>query len=424
MISDLISNDFIAVRSGETLASMFGKMIATKQVDVFVFGSAGTPEDSLSFEAREMKPLSASEYKGMFAYPFLPFRVDTKDMKVQSVTKASPVLRLDDSLQRAVQLFFESQHSSLPVLDAEGKHLLGVVHAFDVLEALERDINLADMKVASIRHPKPAVLAYNAALGEALEMLRSEHVDRLAVVDERGELTGMLSYLDIVENYYVHAIARDEGLPPDSKTKAFTSEPHNLMQLPIENFMSKRAPVTTDENSSAADAVRHMRNEGVLSLLLLDEMRKPTGILTLHDVLHALLSEQTEEGPLVNYKGFSEMHLDEYERDWVRKIIAYYVQKLSYYIDNDYTVNVHFREHSHTGKTHRFEVNVLVDFAGGPVAAEAVEWDLSTAVHQVFGNVEAELQHTFDSDPRHLPSVKKLAAQEGNPNLPGDLAAD
>jgi CBS domain-containing protein len=297
------------------------------------------------------------------------------------------------------------------------------VHAFDLLEALFEDLkDVREMKVGEAAVRSMPLLDAEASLGGALDAMRQERTDRLPVIDEHGHTAGMFSYLDLVERYYVHAMSRDEGLPPDVKTKAYTPQKTNILSVRARDLDGSTPVVSIEEQATLPEAVKQMRLAKVRSLLLLEE-RKPVGMITLQGVLQAVVDSQVESRAVIQYKGFNELSLSKREAEWARKLCVYYAEKISHAINNDFTLNVHAKEHSPEGSTHRYHVQVLVDFAGGgPLNADAVEWDLSAALHSAFQGLEAEAAHRF-GDNHRVASVRKLASAEGNPNLPGDLAA-
>lgn len=407
-VQDIMKNEYIAVHDNEPLTRLFGRLLQQRQTDAFVFSSASP---------------SARELVGMFAYPYLPFRVDSKDVAIRTVTRPVPQLQPNDTVLRAGQLFFESGLTSLPVLEDE--KLVGVVRAFDALPHLCRIDGVVGLRVRDIQNIRTATIRHDASLGELITVLRDERLDRIPVVDERGEFAGFVSYLDLVENYYVRTYTRDEGMAPGAtgsiNTRAFHAEPTDPLDLPVHNFMSVTDAINIEGSDTLAVAVERMIERGVLSLVILDG-RKPSGMVSLHDVFHTIMSSQVQEIPAIQYRGLRELDIDDYALSWLHKISSYYVQKLQVSVDNDVEVIVHIKERSRSGDTHRYTVNTRMNFPGATLTSEAQEWDLRRAVHEAFQGLEVELSHFLQRDGRVL-SVQKLAAQTGNPNLPGDLAS-
>ena len=102
--------------------------------------------------------------------------------------------------------------SGAAVVDADGRPI-GVLTQSDVLRwrcALDqdRDPALLDQKVAALMTTPPLCLGEADSIAKAAALMAFENIHRIPVVDVTGELTGMLSPLDVLrwlarENGYV-----------------------------------------------------------------------------------------------------------------------------------------------------------------------------------------------------------------------------
>jgi CBS domain-containing protein len=398
-IRSILSNDYVRTDSNDTLTSLLGKLIGTKQTEALVF--------------------DGDTYVGMFANQRLPKpHINSADVKVHSLTEPAPTLSSDDDVLVAAQRMFESGHSVLPVIDT---HVLGVVDLKDVLAHLRNIPETRGVRVADIRHPQPITLHKDDGIGKVFPLVREQRIDHFPVLDDDGTVTGFLGLSDIL-SFYLQPQHRDRGMAPRStSTRGFQGEKPHLVQLPVSNFMNTRHAVTIAEQSSLREAIDAMLSNNVHSLLLLRD-DKPYGIVAARDVLEAVIATQVKEATIIQYKGLRELDIDAREEEVVKKICSYYAEKIGHHVHNEFQVIVHLKQRSSTGKRHRYTASTRVITPGGPiVATEARDWDVRTALHKSFQELEGALEHQFKQ--RYTPSVKKLAARSDNDNLPGELSA-
>jgi CBS domain-containing protein len=124
-----------------------------------------------------------------------------KDWMSRSVVTVTP----DTSLGDAHQLMLEKRIRRLPVID-QG-HLVGIVTRGDVRQADPSKVTslstwevtdlVAKIKVGQMMTPKPAVIAQEATIGEAAQTMLAKKISGLPVVDDEGQLVGIITESDI-----------------------------------------------------------------------------------------------------------------------------------------------------------------------------------------------------------------------------------
>ncbi|MEC9353372.1 MAG: CBS domain-containing protein, partial [Planctomycetota bacterium] len=113
------------------------------------------------------------------------------------------------------------------------------------------------------------VVAEDATLSEAIgEMSRKGNIGVTLVVAENGELSGILS---------------DGDLRRILSEKAGAAEPLNL-ETPVKDLMTSN-PLTIDSDASAKDALQIMEVRSITSLVVINHLGKPIGLIHLHDIL-------------------------------------------------------------------------------------------------------------------------------------------
>lgn len=123
------------------------------------------------------------------------------------------VLRLarDQSLREAAALFAEHDISGAPVCDREGR-VLGMLTKTD-LAAQAIDGNL-DASVEQAMMPEVISVGVDATLERAIQLMAFEGVHRLAVLDERSRLAGIITSMDVLRE--LAGYGRESATPPIS----------------------------------------------------------------------------------------------------------------------------------------------------------------------------------------------------------------
>ena len=166
-------------------------------------------------------------------------------VKVKDImTKKTIALKVDDSLERATELFEEHNFDGFPVINADGK-LMGIVTAYDmvsqsyathlpslinILESVY--INKADnkdikeqfdrvktIKIRDMMNEDPLVVGPEVRVEDlAKEFIQHHRVNPIPVIDSDKKLLGVVSRFDIIrffdETYFNKMLAESghEGI--------------------------------------------------------------------------------------------------------------------------------------------------------------------------------------------------------------------
>lgn len=108
-------------------------------------------------------------------------------------------LNADDPVDKIVRDALESPHTRIPIWQGESDNIVGIVHAKDLLRALHEAGNVASkldvMKIAT----KPWFVPDTTTLEDQLSAFLRRKAHIAIVVDEYGELEGLVTLEDIIE---------------------------------------------------------------------------------------------------------------------------------------------------------------------------------------------------------------------------------
>lgn len=101
------------------------------------------------------------------------------------------------SAAAAAEIMWTRDCGVLPVLE-DNRHVVGIVTDRDLFIALgTQNRNASELPVGVIMHREPALCAPDDDLRKALKTMAQQQIHRLPVVDESGELKGILSMSDV-----------------------------------------------------------------------------------------------------------------------------------------------------------------------------------------------------------------------------------
>jgi CBS domain-containing protein len=131
-------------------------------------------------------------------------------------------------------------------------------------------------------------------LQNAVQLMSEHHISGLPVVDGDGALVGELTEQDLM--------VRESGFQPGPYVMlldaviylrnplSWEKEVHQVLGSTVGEVMGKH-PHSCSAELSLPAAARQLHERGIQRLFVLDEQRRPVGVLTRGDVVRALAAE-------------------------------------------------------------------------------------------------------------------------------------
>ena len=126
-------------------------------------------------------------------------------MKVLDAMTANPVtVAPSETIRHADGLMDENNFRQLPVVN--GRELVGIITDRDIrsflsgsrYSSLEERDKAMNSKIADVMTTQPITVAPNDDLSDAVEILLTEKIGAIPVVDDIEGLVGILSYVDVL----------------------------------------------------------------------------------------------------------------------------------------------------------------------------------------------------------------------------------
>ncbi|HUF66585.1 MAG TPA: CBS domain-containing protein [Gemmatimonadaceae bacterium] len=122
-------------------------------------------------------------------------------MKANEIMTSEPVCVTPDTpIQEAARLMKDQNVGMLPVVRAEGsKQLIGVITDRDIaLRHVAEGHTSGDCPVREAMTEHVTTANPNSDVDEVMDIMGKEQVRRIPIVDERGELVGVVAQADVV----------------------------------------------------------------------------------------------------------------------------------------------------------------------------------------------------------------------------------
>ncbi len=204
------------------------------------------------------------------------------DAEVHALQRRVPAVDSEAGVREVARLLVENKTTIAPVF--EGEEFQGVVTRDSLLRAVVD--SLSEIDVVDVYTTEPVTVDRKTAMGEVVNDLRENDITRLPVLDD-GDLVGVVTTDDLVE--FVVRSTRAQSAGDRGGEKA------DLLELPVENVMSRPAETTTP-TASVQSAVERMLETGYDGLAVVDEDTHGDliGVLSKTDVLRALVVTDIE----------------------------------------------------------------------------------------------------------------------------------
>jgi Mg2+/Co2+ transporter CorB len=127
---------------------------------------------------------------------------DLKELEVSDVMRhrmAMVAVNADDPAEVIVRTVLESPYTRMPVWRNSTENIIGIIHAKDLLRALlEPDVAPSDVDIVKVMQ-KPWFVPDSTSLKDQLAAFLKRKVHFAIVVDEYGEVQGIVTLEDIME---------------------------------------------------------------------------------------------------------------------------------------------------------------------------------------------------------------------------------
>jgi CBS domain-containing protein len=254
------------------------------------------------------------------------------DTKAAAMVKSAPKIERNADVREVARMLVEGDTKVAPVFEAGD--LWGIIDADAILRAVLDNLDV--LTVEQIYTDNVVSVTEDTHLGRVINLLRENSVSRLPVVNDDGQLTGMVTTHDIVDVAVRNMQKATQG------DRAGDIE--RILDLPVYDEMSSPV-ITIDLEDSVQDAVELMFEYDYAGLVVTPDYDDSlvAGMLTKTDVLRALTYTEEEH---MDVQITNVDVLDTLTRDDIRQSIEQVAEKYQ-----EMSVqHAHVRFHQHREK--------------------------------------------------------------------------
>jgi CBS domain-containing protein len=308
------------------------------------------------------------------------------DTKAAAMVKSAPKVERNADVREVARMLVEGDTKVAPVFEAGD--LWGIVDADAILHAVVDNLDV--LTVDQIYTDNVVSVTEDTHMGRVINLLRENSISRLPVVNDDGQLTGMVTTHDIVDV----AVRNMEKATQGDRA----GDIERVLDLPVYDEMSSPV-VTIDLEDGVDEAVELMFEYDYSGLVVTPEYDDSliAGILTKTDVLRALTYTEEEH---MDVQITNVDVLDTITRDEIRQSIEQVVEKYQ-----DMSVqHAHVRFHQHREK-----------LRGTPLIQSQIR--LRTSHGQVAGSgegygAESSFRVALDKLERNVVEMKGMRSDE------------
>ena len=208
------------------------------------------------------------------------------------------VIKATDSIERIIDYVVETAHSRFPVIADDKDHILGILHAKDLLKYTR---NPESFNLEHILRPAVFV-PEGKPLDALLKEFQAQHNHMAVVVDEYGGISGLVTFEDLIEQ--IVGKIEDEFDEDDSADNIFPVSAERWRINATTEIADINAFFGTDLSSEESDTIGGLLIETVGHLPVRGEKARIGGLLftvaradkrRLHTLM-AVRAKDTEQG--------------------------------------------------------------------------------------------------------------------------------
>ena len=368
--SELISTDFLKLNGADTVSQFVGKLKTTHQRTAVVVDDKGN-------------------YLGVTSKRYM-HKLNTRleDLRLNRISINAPTASIESSLEDLARSMYVSDTRMLAV--TEGKKILGVVYAKDLINFLKNMPELKDLKAKDIGTKTIVSLKQSDVLGKAVNLMNYHNFNRIPVIDDNGNLTGIISFRSILKNFML--------LPPRSKEKGFSrkgkkksgnpSAMSSLNKIPLKEVMITDVK-TISPDESVKNIVKALNSAHGSQTVILDKNR-PVGIITPRDIIEAFLKNKVEKRN-IQAIGFPE--LDEMDYAYADQRLGELYDKAQKLVNNTVLLTFHLKTHNDSGLRKKYSINAHLSIPGQEFTAKQVGWKFRLVFQDTIKTLENEIRN-------------------------------
>lgn len=371
-ITPAIKSEFLSFDSEQVVSELIGQLRKYDERHGLIF--------------KNDKYVGVIEKKGL-----LRSRLDVSKAKIQNYVHRTPLVNEHADVIETAYTLFKADSDFVPV--ESNKKIVGVLTALDLVKLAADLPETKSYTVADVKLVKGEKLDKEDPVGKAADLMHEARVDQVPVFDGK-KLYGVVSFRDFLQKYLAWIPVRETSTKFDNMrggSRGSESDKPNLAMLPIKDFSTNQNVLTTSSLVKLSDIVNAMVKENVSSAIVMDG-DKFTGLLTVKNILRLVSSLEIPENFNIRFIGLNDVGLLAHQKAAVQKIASNEAFKLQRAIQDDFSMVVHIKDHTKSGRERKYSISLHVDAPGRTFTVNEFDWRIEDALHKTFDNAKNVLK--------------------------------
>jgi len=176
----------------------------------------------------------------------------------------------------------------IPVID-ENRKLVNIITQTQVIQFLNKNINkmgpIKDRPITMMPSARSTVVkvSENETTLEAFKLMHYKNITGVAVVNDEGKLVGAISHSDL------------KLIQSDARMfwRLYQTVKNFLLKNRKEGYERPTHPIVADSHETIETALRKFEENHVHRIFVVDDHKKPVGIISLKDILMEIISVES-----------------------------------------------------------------------------------------------------------------------------------
>lgn len=380
-VEDVLQDDHVTVNVGQPLTTARSLM-----------------EES---RLRALPVVDGERFAGMLSYRDVmeKLRSDPSTTKVDPLTHTPPEVEADQNLVELSSLRINSGRKMFVALDDRDR-LHGVVGEEHIAYAAADTEELASASVADIMTQELVTTTADVSIETARRTMMDNNISRLVVLDDDGDLAGIISTLDTLRSM----IMRDQmsggtgnkgGRTPGTAAGEVKGEKGRLSDIPVREIMQSTVEIDAElvePGTPLTDAIHRIEETTALEVVVMED-DEPVGLVTLKDVLDFIAAHEQVDSLLVELTG---PEVPEEKKAIHDKIENRIKGGLGRVLERPEELRVHMKTYEKDGTRHKYTLNFRLGSELGTTRVNSHGWDLLDAVDEGLEKIETLIKKEKD----------------------------
>lgn len=326
-------------------------------------------------DIRAIIVLNGDNFEGVIGYRDLirHLQFNPEKTKISKVLHQPPEYNEEDSLIDLCDLRINSGRKLL--VRTKGGKIQGAVGDNQFLETSKEVKEIANVSTGDLSSSDLLTAFEEDSLEQARHSMLDNNVSRLPVLDENGNMTGMIKSTDLLKAM-IPMDAQNSGGTSGSRSgddikMAGGGEKEHMSAIPVKELMD-RTVTTADKNMRADDAAEMMIENNSGEIIFVDG-NYPQSIVTVKDLIDHIEDLKASDTVLVQLVG---VEVPEEKAALHEKIKTQLRGSLGRKLEKPEELTVHIKKAEKDGTKHRYEFNVKLYSEYGVTTVQAEGWEL------------------------------------------------